>query len=359
MSASASASASASGSGSGSGAGASLPTPHRREPIALPDLIAVQSESFFDPRMLVPAIRSEVLTEFDALRSQAMLAGSLSVPAWGANTVRTEFAFLSGIEPGQLGVQRFNPYRAVAAGRNMASLASWLRDRGYRTICVHPYAGSFYHRDRVCSRLGFDEFHDIRSFGDAAHAGPYVSDAAVADKIADILRESAGPVFILAITMENHGPLHLEKLAPGEAEMLCKTVLPPGCEDLAIYLRHLRNADRMAGQLRDFLNEWRPASLCWYGDHVPIMPAVYQAFGRPSGDVPYLCWHNAHDGPPRIEPLKAEKLSIRWLRELGLVVQPEAPARAAREPLPVTPASVPIPVQASRAELLRHGQIRV
>ena len=32
----------------------------------------------------------------------------------------------------------------------------------------------------------------------------------------------------------------------------------------------------------------RPASLCWFGDHVPIMPAVYARCGLPSGEVDYV-----------------------------------------------------------------------
>ncbi|MDR2364767.1 MAG: sulfatase-like hydrolase/transferase, partial [Zoogloeaceae bacterium] len=178
----------------------------------LPHLIAVQSESFFDPRSLYPGIRPDVLAEFDRLRSNAAAHGKLLVPAWGANTVRTEFAFLSGIGGNKLGAHRFNPYRAIAAGGNVLALASCLRRLGYRTVCIHPYPASFYRRDRVYPRLGFDEFLDVRAFGDAMRVGPYVGDAAVADKIETLLPEAHGPMFIFAITMENHGPLHLERV---------------------------------------------------------------------------------------------------------------------------------------------------
>lgn len=36
----------------------------------------------------------------------------------------------------------------------------------------------------------------------------------------------------------------------------------------------------------------RPTSLCWYGDHVPIMPSVYAALGTPCGDVDYFIWNS-------------------------------------------------------------------
>lgn len=285
----------------------------------LPHLVAVQSESFFDPRSLYSGIRSDVLAEFDRLRADAVAYGRLKVPAWGANTVRTEFAFLSGIGEDRLGVHRFNPYRAIAAGSDVSSLTSYLKRLGYRTICVHPYPACFYQRDRVYPRLGFDEFLDIREFEDSMRFGPYIGDAAVADKVAALLREATEPVFVFVITMENHGPLHLERVAPSDLEALYSVPPPDGCDDLTIYLRHLRNADQMIAQLRQTLeNSDRSTSLCWFGDHVPIMPNVYKRFGTPSGEVEYVLWQNNRTDAGFNKTLSAEQLATSWLKMLDI-----------------------------------------
>lgn len=291
-----------------------------QSPAVKPHLVAIQSESFFDPRPMFSGIRPSVLAEFDQLRNTACLHGNLLVPAWGANTVRTEFAFLTGIEERRLGIHRFNPYRAVAEHQRMASLASWLKGQGYHTVCIHPYPASFYLRDRVFPRLGFDRFVDIREFNDAMTDGPYISDHAVAEKVAEVLLTASAPTFVMAITMENHGPLHLERVRATDIETLYTQPPPHGCDDLTIYLRNLRNADRMLGNLRSTLTDLpHPASLCWYGDHVPIMPMVYQTFGQPSGQVPYLCWSNAAGtASPRYEELGVENLAIRWMQSAGL-----------------------------------------
>jgi len=286
----------------------------------LPHLVAIQSESFFDPRPLFPGIRTDVLAEFDRLKKEALFHGRLKVPAWGANTVRTEFAFLSGIGEDGLGVHRFNPYRAIAGGWNIPSLASFLKRLGYRTVCIHPYPASFYRRDRVYPCLGFDEFFDIRTFDNTMRSGPYIGDAAVADKVGTILRDAAGPLFIFVITMENHGPLHLEQVAHSDIESLYTEPPPTGCDDLTIYLRHLRNADQMIARLRQTLAECRqPASLCWFGDHVPIMSAVYDIFGKLGGEVEYVCWSNRGKAKFCDSNLSANTLSMSWLRELGLI----------------------------------------
>lgn len=287
----------------------------------LPHLVAVQSESFFDPRPLYAGIRTTVLANFDQLRTESFAHGKLKVPAWGANTVRTEFAFLSGIDDNTLGMHRFNPYRAITAGWDVSSLAAFLKRLGYRTVCIHPYPASFYQRDSVLPKLCFDEFIDIRAFATAKKNGPYVGDAMVGDKIASVLDEASSPVFVFAITMENHGPLHLEQVEPSDIDEFYTMPPPPDCEDLTIYLRHLQNGDRMAGALRKTLERCdRPASLCWFGDHVPIMPSVYNTFGTPPGEVEYLLWSNRNDRTlPENRDLPACDLSVDWLRVVDVV----------------------------------------
>lgn len=297
-------------------------------------LVVVQSESFFDVRRLFPGIRREVLREFDALQADAIVHGQLDVAAWGANTVRTEFAFLSGLAAESLGVHRFNPYRRLAR-HGLATLVSFLKRCGYRTVCVHPYHASFYARKQVYPRIGFDEFIDLGSFADADRSGPYVGDLAVAEKVSSLLRDARGQaLFVFVITMENHGPLQLERVLPGEVERFY--ALPPAtaCDELTVYLRHLHNADRMAGRLRAELETLPVAAcLCWFGDHVPIMPEVYRTIGSPGGQTDYFIWRKGGQAASGIRlALKVEDLGSRILQEMGLLrVRPD---ETASDPLP-------------------------
>ncbi|MGH8693872.1 MAG: LTA synthase family protein, partial [Burkholderiales bacterium] len=274
----------------------------RALPVKLPDVVAVECESFFDARRLHDGVPGDVLRQFDTLCSQGE-SGQLTVPAWGAYTMRTEFAFLSGIPSARLGVHRFNPYRCFAR-RRIPTIASRLRALGYRTVCIHPYPASFFGRDRVFPNLGFDEFVDLSSFADAPRDGPYVADAAVARKIGETLRGSNRPVFVFAITMENHGPLHLEAGAGGDG--------------LAIYLRHLRNADAMIGELADTLRSLGGDSvLCVFGDHVPSMPVVFSASRFEDPRTEYLVWRPGGTTGTRND-LRVEDLGELVLRTAGL-----------------------------------------
>ncbi|CUI66348.1 LTA synthase family protein [Achromobacter kerstersii] len=292
-------------------------------PGTLPDLVAVQSESFFDARRAYPGlVKENVLSNFDALKMEAVGHGRLKVAAWGANTVRTEFAFLSGTDGASLGIHQFNPYRKLAS-QGFATVASYLQSLGYRTLCVHPYHRSFYGRDKVLPKLGFDEFIGIEAFDSEGHGGPYIGDIALGMKVVQLLQEDRGekPLFVHVISMENHGPLHLEKVSESDAKGVLKTVMPEGCEDLVSYVRHLRNADAMFGLLRQVLaSSTRPSALCVFGDHVPIMPRVYQRLGESDGATDYVLWRSDSQAAQPHQDRDVSSLVQAWLRSVGLLV---------------------------------------
>jgi Sulfatase len=281
-----------------------------------PNIVAIQSESFFDVRRLSKSLRPSVFTHWDRARDAAAAQGRVRVAAWGANTVRTEFSFLSGLAPDMLGVHRFNPYRKLAH-LGIATLASRLRSLGYKTICVHPYPATFYTRNVIFPKLGFDEFIDISGFTDAPKVGPYVGDVDVAKKIEALLADAPDGVFIFAITMENHGPLHWEQIAADEVAALFTEPLPGNCEELAVYARHLANADAMLGTLMATMQcATTPHWICQYGDHVPIMPSAYAVVGEPDGMTDYVIW--ANDAALATKADDARDLGIAELAELLL-----------------------------------------
>ena len=263
---------------------------HEYPAVQLPHIVAVQSESFFDVRRLLDTVHPRILEHFDRIRTEAQLQGTLRVPAWGANTMRTEFGFLTAIASGELGVHRFNPYRRIAR-LPMDSLASELRSLGYHTVCIHPHPADFFGRDHVFPQLGFDTFIDIDGFDRRDTCGPYICDAAVTRKIEEQLEASEQPLFVFAITMENHGPLHLERVNEGDEPRYYTAPPPAGFNDLTVYLRHLANADRMLGNLTDALRKLsRDGLLCWFGDHVPSLPQVYASRNFDDSRTDYLIW---------------------------------------------------------------------
>lgn len=289
-----------------------------------PNLVAVQSESFFDPRELDPELSPDALQNLDRFKQQAFLRGFLEVPAWGANTVRTEFSFLTGIDLKRLGPHQFNPYRAMLAGWIPESLPSRLKAAGYETICLHPWHDVFYGRKRLFPNIGFNKFLDLKAFSDCRKSGAYTDDRDLADKLLSALSEAQKPVFIFVITMENHGPLQEDAEARKRIEQSSlRTSWPAERLELPIYIDHLVHADLMLARLHKELSAFScPVSLCFYGDHVPIMPLAYKFLGYPKGDTPYFCWRNYNglsDEAAGIEAkMKVSDLARAWLEGSGL-----------------------------------------
>ncbi|WP_175820482.1 LTA synthase family protein [Burkholderia sp. BCC0419] len=284
-------------------------TPTRR-----PDVIVIQSESFFDVRRLGDAIEPTLFSRFDEAHREAAWHGEMTVPAWGANTMRTEFAVLTGVESFSLGYARFYPYAFVR--NKIASLASWFDRCGYDTVAIHPYYADFFGRSRVFPLLGFTRFLDIHHFASASRAGPYVADAAVSESIIAELEaaDDARPRFIFAMTMENHGPLHLEQVLPGESCSRHTLGEDPSWRDLTAYLRHIENADAMIGRLLDHLRASdRETVVCFYGDHVPALPHVFDKLGVSPQTSDYFIWRNYGTDTPEYRNLAAEELGAALL----------------------------------------------
>ena len=168
-------------------------------------LVLVQCELFFDARRVSPGVPRDLLPGFDAcVKRGGATFGRLEVAGWGANTMRAEFAVLTGIRDQDLGHDRFNPYHAFARAP-IASLAWRLRREGYRTLCLHPFDRGFFRRDLTLLALGFERFLGRETLGGSSRP-PYFSDPDLAHEVLRVLDVSGPRTFIFVITMGNHGP---------------------------------------------------------------------------------------------------------------------------------------------------------
>ena len=264
-----------------------------------PPVVLVQAESFFDARRLHPAMPQDLLPQFDRIRARAIQSGRFAVPGWGAYTIRAEFAALAGLDSAALGYDRWNPYHAFARA-DLPSLARTLRDDGYRTLCLHPFDRNYYGRARVFPRLGVDEFQGEAHFAGAARIGPYVSDAALAERAAALLREDGRGLFLFVISIENHGPWPagdprraLPDPAPGLPDL-------PGGAELRCFFHGLRHGDAMLGTIGDAAAE-QGGLIAAYGDHVPSLPAAYDALGFRDSATDYAIWGAGGGAGARID----------------------------------------------------------
>jgi hypothetical protein len=276
-----------------------LPSPTRPAGGPTRPMVLVQAESFFDPRRLDLGLGEHSVPNFAALMAGCVQHGRLAVPCWGANTVRTEFEVLTGIDSSSLGLDRFNPYERFARAP-IDSIAWRLRGCGYATICVHPFDPRFYGRHRALRQLGFDRIVGPEAFA-RPPAGAFVSDRAVMEQVAHLLAQHGPRLFVFVITMATHGPW----TAPAPPPRRPRRVIPGGGA-LEGYLRALQQADAALPALRHALTGC-DGVLALYGDHQPSLPRL-AAFGIDTTDTDYLIW-DSRGGLPRRRDLAAAQLA--------------------------------------------------
>ena len=241
-------------------------------------VVVVQCESFADPSELFgdPALALPCLA---TARGDAWVQGRLLVSGFGAYTNRTEYGVIFGRDEDVLGFRRYDPY-LTALGEASHALPARLAHAGWRSLFVHPHDLGFYSRDTIMPAAGFAEMVGPDAFTMPAKGEHrYVTDAAIADVIMDRARSAAGPMFIHAVTIENHGPWQADS---------------NGHRSTA-YLRLVAKGDAMLARLIDEIAALRkPAILLFYGDHRPSIAGLVDPGG--DRDTPYVLLRFGADG---------------------------------------------------------------
>lgn len=257
----------------------------RKLPAELPDIVVVQSEAFFDPGVLKGVNFGEFTPNFERLAATG-ITGSLTTPTYGGGTIRTEFETLTGY-PMQAFQSVVYPYYGLVRPW-MPSVPRRLQAFGYSTTLFHPFLGSFWNRDQVMPQLGFEHLHFVQDFGDAQHAGAYVSDHALFDYVlAHLDANSHQPQYAMVITMENHGPWNNDPGALArvlDGHPLPSGLSPAGTGELTYYLSHLVNGDQALGDFaKQLLARPHWTVLVFYGDHLPALPHAFSDLGFDDG----------------------------------------------------------------------------
>jgi len=277
------------------------PAPALVSAAAAVPLVIVQCESFFDARRVSPCVPEDLLPGFDDCRRRGATFGRLEVAGWGANTMRAEFAVLTGIREHDLGYDRFNPYHAFARAP-VTSLAWRLRNEGYRTVCLHPFDRSFFRRDLTLAALGFETFLGRESLGGSSRA-PYRSDPDLAHQVLRVLDEEGPRTFIFVITMGNHGPWF--EAGPPIDPGLRQRFNPVGLPQSGQFLRYLDGLARSDEMLRILAEELGPQGrdglLGFYGDHQPSLPETFNYFSFNEWESDYVLVDGGASSARRID----------------------------------------------------------
>ena len=234
-------------------------------PAEKPNIIIVMNEAFWDPTLLKAAAFSE-----DPMPTvRELQSGWLLSPTIGGYTSNVEFEALTGFSNAFL-PNGSVPYQQYI-NKPLPSLANVLQREGYYPVAIHPFHKWFWNRDEVYRYIGFEKFIGLDDFKNAPRRAAYTADSAVSQAIIDEVNKSEKPVFIYAVTMQNHGPYEANRYKSTDIE-LSGSLSNDSLAALKTYAQGVKDGDTALKMLIDYFKTAdEPTMIVFFGDHLPYL----------------------------------------------------------------------------------------
>jgi phosphoglycerol transferase MdoB-like AlkP superfamily enzyme len=243
-----------------------------------PDIIVIQHESVFDPRIYGLPVEPTVEA---FLSPRDGLHGTLNVDIFGGGSWQSEFSLLTGLSSASFGSNAYYLFKQ-GAGRFHNSLPHALAALGYRTMLASSCRRNFLSYDQfyrsigIAERIFADDFpapFNVSQF-EATNSDAIFLEAALAAHRKGIADDPA-PRFLYALTNFNHGP-HNRKLAAAgqfEEERAFAVSSLPDAQYAEYYARLAETASTWKRLKLELTANFpkRPALIVHYGDHQPVL----------------------------------------------------------------------------------------
>ncbi len=238
-----------------------------------PDIIVIQHESIFDPRIFGLPVEPSVEP---FLSPSGGRHGSLNVDIFGGGSWQSEFSLLTGLSSASFGSSAYYLFKK-GAGRFHTSLPYWLGSLGYRTTLISSCPRSFLHYDEFYRAIGINErifTDDLPPPFDIGRFEATNSDAMFLEAVVDAhtsgIAADPAPRFLYALTSYNHGP-HDRRLA-GQSEARAFAMAKSGDAGYAEYYARLAETASVWQRLKpELARSGRPTLIVHYGDHQPVL----------------------------------------------------------------------------------------
>lgn len=297
----------------------------------MPNIIVIMNEAFSDLSIL-----GEYTTNMDEMPfMRSLMAGAyntvsgyMDVSVLGGNTANTEFEFLTG------DTMAFLPHGSIAYQQfvhgQTSSVASTLKDLGYRTAALHPYRATGWERNEVYPYLGLDAFYSQADFDNPLIYRKYISDQSDIEKVIEIYEKNPKqPLFLFNVTMQNHSSYTdvFDNFTP--------QIEVEGTDSVALnqYLSLLYESDKALKQLIEYFDRLDdPTIIVFFGDHQPtdsVVAPIYKLNGksvyslseeelRLRYKVPYIIHANFDIEEAENVPMSSNYLGVKTLELAGI-----------------------------------------
>lgn len=249
-------------------------------------------------------------------------SGYFTAPSVGAGTANTEFEVITQMNVQDFGTGEY-PYKTILQETPCESIAYDLKKLGLASHVIHNNTATFYDRNIVFPKLGFDSFTTLEYMNHVeTNEIGWAKDKILTKEIVRALSETEERDLIYTISVQPHGAY------PEESETADIKVLS-GIEDPALrgqleyYATQIHEVDEFLRTLTDVLTTWEePTVLVLYGDHMPSLEISKDMLDLSAGglfETEYVIWSNCGVGGAD-RNVKAYQLSSRVLELLDINV---------------------------------------
>lgn len=306
---------------------------HEKDAVQTPNIIYVMNESFWDVSRLEGIAFDRDLTPNLKRLAQQGASGYVYSPSFGGGTCDVEFEVLTGFSLEHLPAGS-KPYQQYVTDAT-PSLAQFLKGQGYSTVAIHGYYERMWSRNTAYPRLGLDDFISIEDMSDPDKRRGFVSDMEMTQQIIEQYesRKENGPVFIHAVTMQNHTTYDESKYPQDE---LVNVLEHPGLSEKTLsplrdFATGVYEADAALGALTDYFSQVEePTIIVFWGDHFNPFGDGYEIYEKTGyiekGDTSspalhqtdLLIWSNYSDTHTDLGTLAAYEVSPVMAELYGL-----------------------------------------
>ena len=246
-----------------------------------PNVIVIMSESFFDPTVIPNVKYSEdPIPNFRKLFSNNE-SGKMISATFGGGTSTVEFELFTGETTEYLPYGTV-PYTDLPKNiKGLDTIQRVFKENGYETIALHDYEGSFYNRNEVYPYLGFDEFIESKDMEEVGYYGKYISDYTINKNIELQLEKNRNdnhPLFIWALTMQNHTPFQTSNFTEGFDKIKIEesNLSESAYDKLLAYVNGIYESDLQLKYFIDYIEQYdEPTVVLFFGDHMPSLYEIY------------------------------------------------------------------------------------
>ena len=254
------------------------------------------SESLANPNRLKEIELSQnPLSYIDSVK-KITTSGLMISSGLGGGTANMEYMTLTGLPVSNFSPTIATPYTQVVPKSNQTlTISNYFK----KSTAIHPYRGSFYSREVVYKKFGFQKFMYLGSKYKINHkmkigTNPYLSDETAYQNTLDVINSYKNGQFINLVTMQNHLP-YSDYYDNSEDYQVSGDVDDGEKNTISNYSAGLSYTDKAVQKFIEQIDKInKPITLVFYGDHLPGIYSNIDGNSLEARETDYFIYSNKY-----------------------------------------------------------------